>query len=92
MLVNSSISELDGQILTLPPLSPHAVHNPHVITSARKYLEVKNGFDFANNMNDRQLEKLLDLKLTNSLREKERRKSRPQFVIKPLDQREFIKI
>ena len=34
----------------------------------------------------------MDLKLTSTLRERERRKSRPQFVIKPLDQREFLKI
>ena len=58
----------------------------------KKYLKQKDGFECANDMSDRQLERLMDLKLTSTLRERERRKSRPQFVIKPLDQREFLKI
>lgn len=91
-----SISELDGQPLGLPPLSPNGrggnedlmtVNVPH-----KKYLQIKNGFDFANDVGDRQLERLMDIKLTNTIRKRERRKSKPQFVIKPLDQREFLKI
>ena len=43
----------------------------------KRYLKMKNGFDLTNNMGDRQMEKLLDVKLTNTLRDRERRKNRP---------------
>ena len=58
----------------------------------RRCLEIKNGFDFANNVEDRHEEKLADLKQTSTLRERQRRLSKPQFVIKPLDPREYLNI
>ena len=53
---------------------------------------MKNGFEFANNVEDRHLEKLVDLKQTHNLRDRQRKMSKPQFVIRPLDPREFINI
>lgn len=60
----------------MPPLSPQH-HHLQTITTGKNYFPVKNGFDFANNLNDKAFERRMDLKLTSSIREKERRKSQP---------------
>ena len=64
----------DDHLVELPALSPRAVNMPGL---QRRYLEVKNGFDFANNVEDRHEEKLADLKQTSTLRERQRRLSKP---------------
>jgi len=58
-----SMSMLDGQSVELPSLSPRTIRAKRTVdNSPRKYLEVKNGFDFANNVQDRHHEKLFELK------------------------------
>lgn len=59
--ITTNISELDGQLLELPPLSPGAINNQHsldggssmVMTDNKKYLQQKDGFECANDMSDR---------------------------------------
>ena len=87
--VMENLVDPDDHLVELPALSPRAVNMPGL---QRRCLEVKNGFDFANNVEDRHEEKLADLKQTSTLRERQRRLSKPQFVIKPLDPREFLNI
>ena len=54
-----SITHLDGQNIEFPALSPRAIKAPN---PQKRCLEMKNGFDFANNVSDRHQEKLIDLK------------------------------
>ena len=54
-----SMTHLDGQNIEFPALSPRAIKAP---SPQRKCIEIKNGFDFANNVSDRHNEKLIDLK------------------------------
>ena len=53
-----SLSVIDGHhSVEFPPLSPRTVkgtQSPTVTVPMKKYLEVKDGFDFANNCADRQ--------------------------------------
>lgn len=58
----------------------------------KKYLEIQNGLECANDVEERHLERLMDIKLMNTIRERERRRSKPKFVVNPYDQRDFQKI
>ena len=56
----------DRKSVELPALSPRSLKNnesPQPVPM-KKYLEVKDGFDFTNNISDRIQEKLSDLKHT----------------------------
>ena len=66
--------------LKLPPLSPgHTV-------------QMKNGFESSNFVTEKETEKIMNLRHNNTIKNLQRRQSKPRFIIKPLDQKEVLSI